>query len=81
MIQCSIVPVLIVLFGILSVGTNAEPVASFPLQFVATVTVTAHLVEEESVYPPRVRRMTILYDYIGKIRSYLITAYDIANLF
>ena len=49
------------------IRSYAEPVAIFPLQFSASVTITAHLIEEESSYPPRLRRMTILYDYIGKI--------------
>jgi hypothetical protein len=45
----------------------AVPVASFPLQLSATITITAHLIDADSEYPPRMRRMTIMYDYIGKI--------------
>jgi hypothetical protein len=46
---------------------SAEPTASFPLQLSATITITAHLIEPESEYPPRLRNIQIVYDYIGRI--------------
>lgn len=41
-----------------------KPVPSFPLQFSGTLTITAHLIEEDSEYPPRYRSMTVYYDYL-----------------
>ena len=43
-----------------------EPVAQFPLEFSATITITAHLIEPETEYPPRTRNLVVHYDYIHK---------------
>ena len=43
-----------------------HPTLSFPLQFSANISITAHQIEQESEYPPRVRTMTIFYDYLNK---------------
>jgi hypothetical protein len=48
---------------------TSDPVARFPLQFSANITLTAHLIEQESEYPPRVRHMAIAYDYPGSWRQ------------
>jgi hypothetical protein len=54
-------------YSLLFFKISAEPIASFPLQLSATITITAHLIEPESEYPPRLRNIQIVYDYIGKI--------------
>lgn len=60
---------LLVSFSTLLCGEIVDPVAKFPLQISAVVTITAHLVEEASIYPPRERSMKINYDYIGWEKS------------
>ena len=42
------------------------PIAKFPLQISFNLTLTAHQVPEDVEYPPRVRRMSIYYDYLNK---------------
>ena len=54
------------LWGAVQVVANNEPVAIFPLQISALITITAHLVEPESEYPPRERYIHLHYDYIGQ---------------
>lgn len=44
----------------------ADPVPRFPLQIIANIKITAHQVPEDSVFPPRTRRMRIHYDYLFK---------------
>ena len=39
---------------------------AFPLQFSASIQITANLIDEKSAYPPRIRRMQVHYDYIKK---------------
>jgi hypothetical protein len=46
---------------------KAAPVPFFPLQFSAEISITAHLIEEDSEYPPRMRKMRVYYDYINKL--------------
>jgi hypothetical protein len=43
-----------------------DPQLTFPLQFTANISITAHLIEPESEYPPRTRTMTVYYDYLNK---------------
>ncbi len=43
-----------------------DPVLIFPLQFTATLQITAHLIPEGNDFPPRYKRMSIYYDYIKK---------------
>ena len=45
----------------------SDPVPRFPLQLTANITITAHLIEHESEYPPRIRHMAIAYDYQGEV--------------
>jgi len=48
-------------------ATSSESIAAaFPLQMSAEITITAHLIEESSQYPPRVRKLAVYYDYINK---------------
>jgi hypothetical protein len=51
---------------ILTLASAAEPKAKFPLQLSADISITAHLIPEEQTYPPRIRKMRIYYDYLGK---------------
>lgn len=48
------------------INTISEPIARFPLQISASITITAHLIEEGNEYPPRIRHMDVYYDYIKK---------------
>ena len=60
----------LVLLSQISVETKAiklTPVPSFPLQFSGDISITAHLIEEESEYPPRVRKLKVWYDYMNKV--------------
>ena len=43
-----------------------SPAPSFPVQFSAKIKITAHLIEESNEYPPRIRKMSVLYDYMNK---------------
>ena len=45
------------------ISSLAAPVAKFPLQFSANLTLTANQISADSEYPPRVRRMAVHYDY------------------
>ena len=65
-VNCMFVVLLLASFSSLLSGDVVHPVAKFPLQISAVVTITAHLVEEASAYPPRERSMKINYDYIGQ---------------
>lgn len=67
---------------ILLIKVFSEPVPSFPLQFSATITITAHLIEPENEYPPRSRSMTVYYDYIRKLARVDIEAgYEAAKTY
>jgi hypothetical protein len=58
------------------------PVPSFPLQFSARVTITAHLIEPENEYPPRTRYMNIYYDYLNKMaRADIEEGYEAAKIY
>lgn len=46
--------------------SSEEPVASFPLQFTAKLSITAHLIDPDAEYPPRTREYKIYYDYLNK---------------
>lgn len=61
---------------------KSSVVAKFPLQFSANLTITAHQIAEESEYPPRVRRMTIYYDYENlRARAELEEGYEAAKVY
>ena len=61
---------------------GADPVAAFPLQLSATITITAHLIEPESEYPPRERRLQIHYDYVNRRAKIGIEAgYEAAKVY
>lgn len=61
---------------------SETPRAVFPLQLMANIEITAHLIEEDSDYPPRTRRMTIFYDYINKrARADIEAGYEAAKLY
>lgn len=54
----------------------------FPLQLSADVEITAHLVAHDSEYPPRVRRMSIHYDYLNKVaRADIEEGYEAAKTY
>lgn len=57
-------------------------VAIFPLQFTAQLQLTAHLIDPESAYPPRVRKMSIYYDYLNKkARADIEEGYEAAKTY
>ena len=47
-------------------ATASAAVPAFPLQFVATVETTAHLVDKSKPYPPWKKRIRLAYDYLNK---------------
>lgn len=58
------------------------PVAKFPLQLSGTITITAHLIDEDSTYPPRQRSMRIYYDYTNKrARADIEAGYEAAKVY
>mmetsp|Transcript_34430 Transcript_34430/g.35100 ORF Transcript_34430/g.35100 Transcript_34430/m.35100 type:complete len:217 (+) Transcript_34430:221-871(+) len=62
--------------------TSADPQALFPLQFSANIEITAHLIEENSEYPPRKRRLRVYYDYIQKLaRADIEEGYEAAKTY
>jgi len=76
--------VLSLLLGFLShlaVGSDG-PVAIFPLQFTALLTITSHLIKEDSEYPPRTRRITLYYDYENlRARADIEKGYEAAKTY
>lgn len=54
----------------------------FPLQLSADIEITAHLIDPDSEYPPRVRRMSIYYDYVNKLaRADIEEGYEAAKTY
>lgn len=41
----------------------------FPLQFIARIDITAHLVDRSKAYPPWLRRVVLHYDFVGARHS------------
>jgi hypothetical protein len=63
-----------------SSSSTDTPVASFPLQFTASLTITSHLIAEDNDFPPRYRRMTIYYDYVNlRARADIEKGYEAAK--
>jgi hypothetical protein len=61
---------------------TASPPLVFPLQFTATLTITSHLIEESSEYPPKTRHMALYYDYIAKkARADIEAGYEAAKIY
>lgn len=59
-----------------------SPSLVFPLQFSATLTITSHLIDESSEYPPKMRQMIIYYDYINKkARADIEAGYEAAKIY
>ena len=54
------------LVGCALAATASAAVPAFPLQFVATVETTAHLVDKSKPYPPWKKRIRLAYDYLNK---------------
>jgi hypothetical protein len=64
----------------LSAASNA-PKPQFPLQFSASLRITADTIPEAQQYPPRYRRMRLWYDYVQKLAKAEIEAgYEAAKL-
>lgn len=64
------------------VAESSDPVPKFPLQFRATITITAHLIDAAEEYPPRTRRMTVYYDYNNKrARAEIESGYEAAKVY
>ena len=53
--------------GILIVCLSADELPIFPLQLSAKIEITAHLIDPDNEYPPRIRKLKIYYDYINKV--------------
>jgi hypothetical protein len=82
---------LFVFCGILLALTSVkDPELVFPLQFSANIQITAHLIDENSDFPPRYKRLTVFYDFINKkaradieagfeAAKYYIRRYDMEN--
>lgn len=72
----------VVCWLVTSVNAEREASASFPLQFTATVEIVSHLIDEDSDYPPRSRRMAIYYDFINKrARVEIEAGYEAAKFY
>lgn len=57
-------------------------VAKFPLQVSFNLTITAHQIEETEEFPPRTRRLGILYDYInGRARADIERGYEAEKIY
>ena len=78
-----IIVIIVTLLCILCVHfVHAYPPLVFPLQFSATVTITSHLIDETSEYPPKRRQMIIYYDYINKkARADIEAGYEAAKIY
>lgn len=73
---------LLLLLGVGSCFGAEEEVFSFPLQFKADVLVTAHLVDESVMYPPRERRVELTYDFVNKrARAHIVSGIDQGKTF
>lgn len=67
--------------GVTCVERNV-PEAWFPLQFSGTLEITAHLLPEDNEYPPKKRRMSIIYDYVNKrARADIDAGYEAAKFY
>lgn len=65
-----------------SIQQDSDPIATFPLQFSATLVITAHLIDEASEYPPRTRSINIIYDYVNKrARADIEAGYEAAKFY
>lgn len=63
-------------------AVSTKPNLVFPLQFSASLTITSHLIEESSEYPPKRRFMTVYYDYINKkARADIEAGYEAAKVY
>ena len=82
--RCVFLALVLLLTGsvVRSSSDNKVPEASFPLQFSASLDITAHLISATSEYPPRMRRIEIKYDYINKVaRAELEAGYEAAKVY
>lgn len=62
--------------------SSDSKLALFPLQIVADIKITAHLISEDNAYPPRYRSMKIYYDYINKrARADIEAGYEAAKIY
>ncbi len=85
----SLAPLLLLLLLLCALSSSSSsstsdfaPVPTFPLQFSANIVITAHLIEEDSEYPPRERKMKVFYDYINKYaRADLEAGYEAAKIY
>lgn len=70
------------LLCIAAASPEAEPTAVFPLQFSANLEITSHLIDNDSEYPPKTRRMTIYFDYEArKARADIEAGYEAAKIY
>lgn len=70
------------IIGISGHAASNTPVPMFPFQFSANILITAHLIEEDSDFPPRYRRMSVYYDYVNKkARADLEAGYEAAKIY
>ena len=72
--------VILCTYDVRSVETT--PNAVFPQQFSANIAITSHLIEDDSKYPPKQRRMTVYYDYVNKrARADIEAGYEAAKAY
>ena len=61
---------------------DATPVARFPLQFSANLTITSNQLSPELEYPPRTRRLQLHYDYPAqRARADIAEGYEAAKMY
>ena len=72
----------VILSCLLMLGRGQTKYPVFPLQISADIEITAHLIEPDNDYPPRVRRMSIYYDYLNKLaRADIEEGYEAAKTY
>ena len=65
-----------------SIEGEEETYPIFPLQLTANITITAHQIEPESEFPPRIRHMLVYYDYSQKrARAEIASGYEAAKVY
>jgi hypothetical protein len=61
-------------------SSSPLPIPAFPLQFTGNLKIIAHLISEDSDYPPKIREMKIYYDYVNKLaRADIASGYEAAK--
>ena len=70
------------MFLLISAIEVEEKVALFPLQMRCNITITAHQVDDDGEFPPRIRRIGVYYDYIQqRARADIAAGYEAEKVY